>query len=134
MFICEECGEVFENGPCPACGSDNYDEADFCKVCSTWKPVGDMSSMHCCKECADEHMDEETILRYIEDCKMDADFYVEFYTGSEFSWISHNWISETLVLICKEDFQKKDKPTRLQYLREFASEDLEHFAEWLESV
>lgn len=132
MFICEDCGCVFEEGPCPNCNSENYEEAYFCKKCSTWHLPDEMQSYTCCKACVFENMNEETILRYIDDCKMAAEFYVEFYTGSEFSWISHNRISDMLISICKEDFQKKDGDTRLKYLKDFVLDDPGYFAGWLE--
>lgn len=132
MFICEDCGCVFEEGPCPNCNSENYEEAYFCKKCSTWHLPDEMQSYGCCKACVFENMDEDTMRRYIAENNLEASFYVEFCTGSEFSKIDNFRISGELIDICKADFYQRSYANRIFLFENFINQDRSHFAEWLE--
>ena len=67
MFICEHCGEIFEEPKvigndvdrgeeCPGCGSDEFDEAVQCEVCGEWISEADACGYghHICKDCVKE--------------------------------------------------------------------------------
>ena len=51
MYICDKCGEVFEEPRvigtdgdsgecCPSCGNEYFDDAIKCRVCGEWVPEG----------------------------------------------------------------------------------------------
>lgn len=72
MYICKDCGHVFEHptddfnrsanpydedAACPRCRSDNYDEAVRCKDCEDWFAEGD-TYYGLCKSCLAEKAKE----------------------------------------------------------------------------
>ena len=74
MFICKDCGSVFEcpdyteenvgeywGQPafqaidlCPYCHCDEFEEARKCEICGEWKPEDDMEC-DVCYDCMNEH-------------------------------------------------------------------------------
>lgn len=63
MYICNDCGEVFERPKfvfdegcgwddfCPDCGGQDFSEAEECKVCHDVYPIRRMSASGFCDEC-----------------------------------------------------------------------------------
>ena len=73
MFICDDCGEVFEEpaayyesrefwgascqeafGACPNCGSTDYDVAMRCDRCGEWVIDGHWTDIFLCDICFDD--------------------------------------------------------------------------------
>lgn len=78
MYICKNCGSVFStaeysNGKyiCPDCGSKNFVEANYCKLCHDyWIPDGDDlwdNGEYCpeCTEAAEEQL-REAVLQFVD--------------------------------------------------------------------
>ena len=87
MFICEHCGEVFEEPKvigndvdrgevCPGCGRDDFDEAYKCAVCGEWVSADKIHgySPYVCEDCVNEHKyDLPTLLKATENEKFDIE-------------------------------------------------------------
>lgn len=85
MYICEKCGEVFEEPKvigndvdrgevCPGCGNDYFDEAYKCAVCDEWVSSDKIHGYdpYVCEDCVNEHKyDLPTLLKATEDEKFD---------------------------------------------------------------
>ena len=87
MYICEKCGEIFEEPKvigndvdrgevCPGCGRCDFDEAERCEKCGEWVSVdkihGYGGGPYICEECLDEYKyDLPTLLKATEDEKFD---------------------------------------------------------------
>lgn len=85
MYICEKCGEIFEEPKvigndvdrgdvCPGCGNEYFDEAYKCAVCGEWVSSEKIHGYnpYVCEDCIAEHKyDLETLLKATEDEKFD---------------------------------------------------------------
>lgn len=80
MYICEKCGEVFEEPKvigsdvdrgevCPGCGSDDFDEAYQCALCGEWVASDKIHGYrpYVCDDCiADYRYDLDTLMKATE--------------------------------------------------------------------
>lgn len=85
MYICEKCGEIFEEPKvigndvdrgdvCPGCGNEYFDEAYKCAVCGEWVSSEKIHGYnpYVCEDCIAEHKyDLPTLLKATEDEKFD---------------------------------------------------------------
>lgn len=90
MYICEKCGEVFEEPKvigndvdrgevCPGCGNEYFDEAYQCAVCGEWVSSDKIHGYdpYVCEDCVNEHKyDLPTLLKATEDEKVEIDIPV----------------------------------------------------------
>lgn len=90
MFICEKCGEVFEEPKvigndvdrgevCPGCGNEYFDEAYKCSVCGEWVSSEKIHGYnpYVCEDCIAEHKyDLPTLLKATENEKDEIDIPV----------------------------------------------------------
>ena len=141
MWICNDCGAVFEeprqthNGgtydepwtECPVCGG-GYERAELCDICGCWKHPDDMASKHCCDGCAERERTVENALRFLKDCKKEKDFFVDWLFDST----TVN-ASVALIYLCKSVWKAMGEHGQAE-LRDFISENKEEFAEWLECL
>ena len=80
MYICEDCGAVFDDPKvigddvdrgecCPDCGSYYFDEALECEECGEYFPAADIYGYdhHMCKECLMNHKYDLPLLLKIDD-------------------------------------------------------------------
>ena len=78
MYICKDCGSIFStalynkgNRTCPDCGSKNYVEANYCKLCHDYfVPAGNElwdNTEYCpeCREAAEEQL-REAVLQLVD--------------------------------------------------------------------
>ena len=101
MYICKECGKVFEEpcvehddpSPqgvglasgyytytyCPHCGSDEFTEADLCLCCGDYIPSGDVL----CKDCRADVA--QTLTELKESMKLNQDDFEEA-VAQYFGW------------------------------------------------
>lgn len=94
MFVCLECGEMFEEplilydnlgefwgapaqdayGACPNCKSDQIDEADKCDICGEYIQAG-----YICEDCAEDIQTRvREIKTYIKNNKLNYDEYINY--------------------------------------------------------
>ena len=87
MYICEKCGEVFEEPKvigndvdrgevCPGCGNEYFDEAYQCSECGEWVSSDKIHgySQYVCEDCIAEHKyDLPTLLKATENEKAEID-------------------------------------------------------------
>ena len=87
MYICEKCGEVFEEPKvigndvdrgevCPGCGNEYFDEAYQCAVCGEWVSSDKIHGYdpYVCEDCVNEHKyDLPTLLKATENEKAEID-------------------------------------------------------------
>lgn len=87
MFICEHCGEIFEEPKvigndvdrgevCPGCGRCDFDEAERCSICGEWMSVdkihGYAPGPYVCGDCIEERKyDLDLLLKATENEKYD---------------------------------------------------------------
>lgn len=147
-YKCFECGHLFDLGEervwtedygetvsgCPICGGA-YKEAEPCRHCGSKQLDVDLYS-GLCIECIGEAMDKKNMTDYLEEKKLEADFYLE-----EFYKSSVNYASEELVALSRGGFLQRVALEQLQggeealaCLRRFIADDncgIYDFAEWL---
>lgn len=135
MFICKDCGHVYlDDCNCPVCGSCDYELAYFCSKCEEWKPGDEMDSEHCCKVCTDRAITEENFYKYLSECGLERDFFVEFCTDSDFGVKLPVVVSSKLLHICKSFFFSLPATQRKKKIRTFINQDRAHFAGWFETT
>lgn len=136
MNMCENCGYIFEEPmyhrycdgevySCPRCDVEDFSEVKCCKVCGEWFREDDMEGEKVCKKCAEKETTPENVLQYIQDDKLEKEFFVEWLTCSEVKLATSE-----LIEICKEAWGKIiDKNDELI---EFAKANWEEFVEWMD--
>ena len=133
MWICNECGTVFENpheyyehdtgyhgADCPLCGSDDIDEAERCAECDEW--VNEKNLVNgLCPACIEKHAnDYETVKAYGEDRKAAVEingFLAWAFTPAE--------IEEIL------ERELKNSGNAKMDAHKFATDDTDDFTNWL---
>ena len=133
MWICNDCGAVFENpreyyehdtgyhgADCPHCGSDNIDEAERCAECDEW--VNEKNLINgLCPACIVKHAnDYETVKAYGADRKEAVEingFLAWAFTPAE--------IEEIL------ERELKNSGNAEKYAHTFATDDTDDFTDWL---
>ena len=87
MFVCLECGEMFEEplilydnlgefwgAPAQDCKSDQIDEADKCDICGEYIQAG-----YICEDCAEDIQTRvREIKTYIKNNKLNYDEYINY--------------------------------------------------------
>lgn len=144
MYVCSDCGAVFEEPAfvsgrdlcsyelvCPDCGQTwDAEEAKQCNLCGEYHHPNDMASEHCCKACARERMTLPIMKRYISETNQRKEFYVEFMTGGSVVSYATNELMDTE----EREFDKTPESDKVKYLRDYIEEDYGDFAAWLEEA
>lgn len=134
MYICMHCGHWFDEptnrynrtvarpddeGFCPNCGSDFFDEAEQCELCGEWHAA---DYLHCgvCKKCEEEKSTVENAFKWGEEVKEGVEL------NGFLTWaFSVSEIEEILKRELMESGKEKE------YANRFCTDDLGMFVEWL---
>lgn len=133
MWICNDCGEVFENPreyydhgtgyhslDCPHCGSDDIDEAERCAECDEWVIEKNLVN-GLCPACIEKHaVDYETVKAYgaaRKECIELNGFLTYAFSPDEIEEILDRELRNTETL-------------KTIYAKDFATDDTDDFTKW----
>jgi predicted RNA-binding Zn-ribbon protein involved in translation (DUF1610 family) len=137
MFICRECGEVFDDprtdyslhdfgegsareeyNVCPACGGVDIEEADRCAECGVWTPKSELHG-GLCDDCLAGKVTVENVFDYADEDTS--------YDGVIYSLLSDEEITEILLDAAKA----KAKLGDVTGMKAYALEDKDAFGDFL---
>ena len=133
MWICNECGAVFEEADeyyehdtgyhgadCPICGSDDIDEAKRCAECDEW--VNEEKLVNgLCAACIEKHAaDYETVKAYGADRKEAVEI------NGLFAWV---FTPAEIEEILERELKNSGKAEKDAHT--FATDDPDDFTNWL---
>ena len=134
MWICNDCGAVFENpreyyeldtgyhgADCPHCGSDDIDEAKRCAECDEW--VNENTIVNgLCPACIVKHAnDYETVKAYGADRKEAVEIN---------GFLTWAYSPEEIEEVLYRDLRKTETLKTI-YAKMFATDDTDDFTNWL---
>lgn len=134
MWICNDCGAVFENPreyyehdtgyhgmECPHCGSDDIDEAERCAECDEWVNENNLVN-GLCPACIERHAsDYETVKAYGADRKEAVEI------NGFLAWV---YSPEEIEEVLYRDLRKTET-LKTNYAKRFATDDPDDFTDWL---
>lgn len=133
MWICNDCGTVFENPreyyehdtgyhgmDCPHCGSDDIDEAERCAECDEWVNEKNLVNFFC-PACIEKHANDYETVKAYGAAKTDP-----VIINGLFAWA---FTAAEIEEILERELKNSGKAEKDAHT--FATDDPDDFTDWL---